>query len=154
MWLTLESAPSDLDLLPLKALAIIVASDLELTRKLISVTIGNVRMYARLRLRAFFSFKRMAGKFLFALVACTDIAMYRPSTQCSRSCNSLSGVILPHQQPNQVEEQEIQQEDRGMLDQRRQQAVSEQPLVKGHGHDLATGAGRRLLRAVIRATLL
>ena len=89
LFLTLESAPSDLDLLPLKALAIIVASDLVLTRKLISVTIGNVRMYARLRLRAFFSFKRMAGKFLFALVACTDIAMYRPSTQCSRSCNSL-----------------------------------------------------------------
>ena len=26
---------------------------------------------------------------------CTDIAMYRPSTQCSRSCNSLSSVILP-----------------------------------------------------------
>ena len=80
--------------------------------------------------------------------------MHRPSTQCSRSCNNPSGVILPRQQPNQVEEQEIQQDDRGMLDQRRQQAVSEQPLVKGHGHDLATGAGRRLLCAVIRATLL
>ena len=68
LWLTLESAPSDLDLLPLKAPAIIVASDLELTRKLISVTIGNVKMYARLRLRPFISFKGMKGKFLFALV--------------------------------------------------------------------------------------
>ena len=65
LWLTLESAPSDLDLLPLKAPAIIVASDLELTRKLISVTIGNVRMYARLRLRPFISFKGMKGKFIF-----------------------------------------------------------------------------------------
>ena len=59
--LTLESAPSHLDLLPLKALAIIVASDLELMRKLISVTIGNVKMYARLRLRPLISFKGMRG---------------------------------------------------------------------------------------------
>ena len=68
LWLTLESAPSHLDLLPLNALAIIVASDLELPRKLISVTIGNVRMYARLRLTPFISFKGIAEKFLFALV--------------------------------------------------------------------------------------
>ena len=93
MWLKLESAPSDLDLLPLKALAIIVASDLELTRKLISVTIGNVRMYARLRLRPFISFKGMKGKFLFAL------ATILPCTGHQRSALAVatvfrSGVIL------------------------------------------------------------
>ena len=45
-----------------------MVSDLELTRKLISVTIGNVKMYARLRLRPFISFKGMKGKFLSAFV--------------------------------------------------------------------------------------
>ena len=93
MWLTLESAPSDLDLLPLKAPAIIVASDLELTRKLISVTIGNVKMYARLRLRPFISFKGMKGKFIFTLVPIL------PCTGHQRSALAVavlrSGVILP-----------------------------------------------------------
>ena len=92
--LTLESAPSDLDLLPLKAPAIIVASDLELTRKLISVTIGNVRMYARLRLRPLISLKGMKGKFLFTL------APILPCTGHQRSALAVatvfrSGVILP-----------------------------------------------------------